>query len=456
MSEVIHLQDVFSYIERNRELYIQWLQDLCRQPSVATQNRGMVEAAAMVEQRIASIGGKARQIATSGYPVVYGECHPGKKKILSFYNHYDVQPEDPIEKWHSPPFAADIRDGRIYARGVADNKGNLVARLAAVHAYQAVRGELPLTVKFFVEGEEEIGSPSLRGFVDQNKDLLQSDGCIWEFGYKNADDRIKATFGVKGMCYLELVCRGANTDMHSSNAAVIENPAWRLVWALQTLKTPDERIQVEGFYDRVAKPDAEEYEALQAMDYNEEKTLEKFGLDSFLLHLSGLELKEKLVYQPTCTICGFESGYIGEGKKTVLPSEARVKLDFRLVPHQDPHEIRQLVREHLDKHGFSDIEIITHTLTYPARTDLHSDLAQAVIDTTQQVYGKEPVIEPISPATGPMYIFCQQLGIPSVSVGVGNFTSNNHAPNENITVEDFILGIKHIAAIIDRFANTEE
>lgn len=253
-----------------------------------------------------------------------------------------------------------------------------MARLAAVHAYLAVRGELPVNVKFFVEGEEEIGSPSLRGFVEKNKELLQS----------------------------------------------------------------------RGFYDRVKPPTAADYEALAAMEYDEEKTLEKFGLNSFLLNLSGLPLKEKLIYQPTCTICGFESGYTEKGKKTVLPAEARVKLDFRLVPDQDPREIQRLIRQHLDEHGFSDIEIITHTLTYPAQTPLNSQLADAVIESAVEVYGKKPVIEPMSPATGPMYIFCQQLGIPSVSVGVGNFTSNNHAPNENIFVDDFILGIKHIAAII--------
>lgn len=450
------MKDVLAFVDQNKDLYIRWLQELCRQPSIATQDRGMSEAAAMVEKLIADIGGKAEQIETAGYPVVYGEFAYGKKKTLSCYNHYDVQPEDPVDLWKWPPFAAEIHDGRIYARGVADNKGNLVARLAAVHAYLAVRGELPVNVKFFVEGEEEIGSPSLRGFVEKNKELLQSDGCIWEFGYKNADGRIKATFGVKGMCYVELVCRGANTDMHSSNAAVFENPAWRLVWALQTMKTPDEKVQIRGFYDRVKPPTAADYEALAAMEYDEEKTLEKFGLNSFLLNLSGLPLKEKLIYQPTCTICGFESGYTEKGKKTVLPAEARVKLDFRLVPDQDPHEIQRLIRQHLDEHGFSDIEIITHTLTYPAQTPLNSQLAEAVIESAVEVYGKKPVIEPMSPATGPMYIFCQQLGIPSVSVGVGNFTSNNHAPNENIFVDDFILGIKHIAAIMDRFASTQD
>lgn len=449
------MRDVFEYIEQNRDEYIRWLQDICRQPSVAAQNRGMAETAGMVERLIGRIGGKAMQVETSGYPVVYGEFLNGKKKTLSFYNHYDVQPEDPVNLWDSPPFAAEIRDGRMFARGVADNKGNLIARLAAVHAYQSVHGALPINVKFIIEGEEEIGSLHLREFVDQHRDLVQADGCIWEFGYKNADGSLQASFGVKGMCYVELVCRGANTEMHSSNAAVIENPAWRLIWALNTLKTPDERIQIKGFYDKVASLTKADVEALKQMAYDEESTLQKFGLDSFLLGLSGLPLKEKLIYQPTCTVCGFQSGYTGPGKKTVMPSEARVKLDFRLVPDQDPHEIFELLRRHLNEHGFSDIEVIPYTMTYPARTPLDNALAQTVIRTTREVYGMEPTLKPMSPATGPMYILCQRIGIPSVSVGVGNFASNNHAPNENIFVEDFIQGIKHMAAIIEDFSKQE-
>ncbi|MCR8631882.1 M20/M25/M40 family metallo-hydrolase [Paenibacillus sp. N5-1-1-5] len=446
------MNDVFEYVELNRNKYIQWLQDICRQPSVAAQNRGMTKTAGMVESLIQQLGGKAAQVQTSGYPVVYGEFQNNKKSTLSFYNHYDVQPEDPIELWDSPPFAAEIKDGRIIARGVADNKGNLIARLAAIDAYMAVKGELPLNIKFIIEGEEEIGSLHLREFVDANRELVQADGCIWEFGYKDADGSLQASFGVKGMCYVELVCRGANTDMHSSNAAIIENPAWRLIWALNTLKTPDERIQIKGFYDQVASLTEKDLEVLNNMDYDEESTLKKFGLDSFVLELSGLPLKEKLIYQPTCTVCGFKSGYIAEGKKTVLPSEARVKIDFRLVPNQDPHTIYELLRKHLDEHGFSDMEMIPHTMTYPARTPLDGPLARSVIKTAKEIYGSEPTIKPMSPATGPMYILCQRIGIPSVSVGVGHFASNNHAPNENIFVEDFIQGIKHIAAIMDEFS----
>jgi acetylornithine deacetylase/succinyl-diaminopimelate desuccinylase-like protein len=448
----MNLQDVYNFIDQNKDQYITWLQEICRQPSVAAQNRGMRETAEMVETYIKDIGGSASPIRTSGYPVIYGYFDAEEKKTLLFYNHYDVQPEDPVELWESDPFSAEIRDGRLYARGVADNKGNLMARLAAVHAYQHVRGKLPLNIKFIVEGEEEIGSVHLEEFVDNHKDLLQADGCLWEFGYKNADGRPQVSLGVKGMCYVELVCRGANTDMYSAHAAIIENPAWRLVWALSTLKTPDEKVQIKGFYDKVAVLSSRDKDALEQMIYNEKDTLERIGLNSFLSNLSGTSLKEKLIFQPTCTICGFVSGYTGEGSKTVLPAEARVKLDFRLVPNQDPEEILQLLRKHLDERGFSDIEILSFSMEHPARTELENPLAESILGTAKSVYGMEPTIMPMSPGTGPMYILCQSQGIPSVSVGVGHFGSNNHAPNENIYLDDYMLGIKHIATIMDDYA----
>ncbi|UFJ42606.1 M20/M25/M40 family metallo-hydrolase [Brevibacillus humidisoli] len=446
------MKDIYAYVDRHRDRYVEWLQEICRQPSVAAQDRGMKETAAMVERYLKQLGGEVQLVNTSGFPVVYGLFAGESDRTLSFYNHYDVQPEDPLELWDSPPFAAEIRDGYIYARGVADNKGNLIARLAAVDALLNVRGRLPLRVKFIVEGEEEIGSVHLPEFVEMSRDLLQADGCLWEFGYKNADGRPQVSLGVKGMCYVELICRGANTDLHSANAAIIENPAWRLVWALSTLKTPDERVSIAGFYDKVRPLADDDRIVLEQMIYNEEHTLEKLDLCSFLLQLSGLPLKEKLIFQPTCTICGFQSGYTGQGAKTVLPAEARVKLDFRLVPDQDPHDIIQRLRQHLDQHGFSDIEIDAYTLEHPARTPLDNPLTRSVVATATEVYGIRPTIMPMSPGTGPMFLLCQSLGIPAVSVGVGHFASNNHAPNENIKVDDFIQGIKHIAAIIEDFS----
>ncbi len=447
------MQDVYQYIEDHKEQYIEWLQDLCRIPSVAAQNRGMQEAADHVLNDLAEkINGETQLVSTSGFPVVYGKVPGTKEKTLSFYNHYDVQPEDPIELWEHPPFEAEIQDGTMYSRGAADNKGNLMARIAAVHAYQQVRGGLPLNIKFIVEGEEEIGSINLDEFSDNHADLIQADGCIWEFGYRNADGRQQVSLGVKGMTYVELVCKGANTDLHSANAAVIENPAWRLVWALNTLKDENEHVKIEGFYDRVQSLSPEDERAVRDLIYSEKEMLKQLDLPSFLLDLEGKSLKERLIFAPTCTICGIESGYTGKGAKTVLPSEARVKLDFRLVPDQDPYEILQALRKHLDNHGFEDIEINEMAMEKPGKTPYNDPLSETVIAATKKISNLEPTVMPMSPGTGPMHVLCQKHGIPSVSVGVGNFQSNNHAPNENIQIEDYIDGIKLIATVIEDYA----
>ncbi len=448
---------VYQYIEQNKEMYIEWLQGLCRQPSVAAQNRGMKETASLVEQYLKTyIKASVEQIQTSGYPVVFGEIKENKRRTLSFYNHYDVQPEDPLEQWESDPFSAEIRNGKIFARGVADNKGNLVARIAAVHAYQQVYGELPVNIKFIFEGEEEIGSIHLEEFARENLERIAADGCIWEFGYKNPDGRLQVSLGVKGMQYVELRVKGANLDMHSAYAAIVENPAWRLVWALHTLKNDQEEILIDGFYDQVSQPTEEEMRVLEEMVFEEQATLNQYELKQFLLGHSGIGLKEKFIFQPTCTICGIESGYTGEGTKTVLPSTAKAKLDFRLVPDQDPEVILQLLRKHLDKHGFQDIEIINLTGEHPAKTDLKDPLVKTVLQSAERIYGHAPTINRLSPGTGPMYILCQKLNIPAVSIGVGNHESQTHAPNENIAITDYVDGIKMIATVIHEFANVED
>jgi acetylornithine deacetylase/succinyl-diaminopimelate desuccinylase-like protein len=446
------LETVLKTIDANKGLYLEWLRTLLRQPSVAAQNRGMRETATLVQQLLSDVGLKSEQLATSGFPVVYGESLGRSAKTLSFYNHYDVQPEDPLELWDAEPFGAEVRDGRLYARGAADNKGNLVARLAAVHAYRQTHGELPLHVKFIVEGEEEIGSPHLHEVAERHADKLQTDGCIWEFGYKEPGGRLQISLGVKGICYLELRAKGANTDLHSSQAAVVPNPAWRLVWALSTLKNARDEVLIEGFYERVRAPSKREVEILREMAFDETAMLKALGLERFIEGLSGEALKRKLIYEPTCTICGLEAGYTGEGSKTVLPSRAKVKLDFRLVPDQDPAEIRALLRRHLDAHGFGDIELIDLGGEHPAKTDPSEPLVGVVMESVERIYGQSASLVPMSPGSGPMYILCQQLGIPAVSVGVGHSRSNTHAPNENIELEDFFDGIKLIAAVMNRFA----
>jgi acetylornithine deacetylase/succinyl-diaminopimelate desuccinylase-like protein len=448
------MKDVLAYIKAHMDETVTRLQTFCRQPSIAAQDLGMAEMAELVRATLAQAGAQVELLPSDGYPFVIGRFAGTSAKTLMFYNHYDVQPPDPLELWESPPFEPTIRDGYLYARGVADNKGNLVARLAAVEAWWAVRGALPLNVLFVVEGEEEIGSPNLGRFAEEHRDKLQADGCIWESGYRDTKGRLQILLGVKGILSVELRARGANRDLHSANAAIVESPAWRLLWALNSLKGPDERIRIPGFYDDVRPPCARDRAMLAAWDFDEAGELAEFGLERFVLGLSGEPLKEKLLFQPTCNICGFHTGYGGPGSKTVLPAEAVAKLDFRLVPEQNPHDLLAKLRAHLDAEGFGDIELHADGPEFPARTDPDDPLVGAVVESARQAYGTEPVVQPLMAATGPMYELCQRWDLPAAGAGVGWMGSRGHSPNENIRLDDLEKGIQHIALLMEAFSQT--
>lgn len=311
-----NLQDVYAWIDEHADDSIAELPHLLRQPSVAVQNHGMKKTAAVVEEMLRSIDFESRQVWTAGFLVVYAENPAVSDRMLSFCNHYDVQPADPLDEWESDPWAAEIRYGRIYARVVADNKGNIAARVAGVRAWQAVRGELPVGVKFLIEGEEEISSPSLINFAVQNGELCAADACIWEFGGRDIDGRPQIHLGVKGICCVELRAKGARLDWHSSVATSVPNPAWRLLWALNAFKGENGHVNIPGFYDSIKPPTQDEIEALTQLSDYEAKRLEELGIDELLDGRTELDLHLQDYFQPTCTVSGFLSGYTGEGAKT--------------------------------------------------------------------------------------------------------------------------------------------
>lgn len=446
------------YVNANKERFIAELQDACRQPSVAAQNWGMREMAEKVLARLQKLGADARLIPVGdGAPVVYGEIGEGKRTLV-IYDHYDVQPPEPLELWESGPWDAVIREGKLYARGVADNKGNLMCRIHAIESYIAAFGALPLKIKFVVEGEEEIGSIHLPQFVKENRALLEgADGCLWEAGYKDVNERPVISCGVKGIVYVELHAHGARRDLHSAQAAIVVNPAWRLVWALATLKDADDNILIDDFNKHVRAPTEAEMDALKTIPYDEQKVKAELGIKAFIRNLTGIELLKKYLYEPTCTICGLYAGYIGEGSKTVLPNHAFAKIDFRLVPNLTPDLVVDLLKKHLARRGFDDIEIkLTETGEEVARSPLDSAIVQAAIQAARQVYRQEPIVYPTMAGSGPMYPLCQALGIPAVSAGVGWHDSRSHAPNENIRLADYFEGIEFVRALIDQFASRRD
>jgi len=448
------MDHVFHYIEAHQEEYVGSLQRLCRQPSIAAEGIGLEETAGLVAHLMGEAGIRAQIIPLEGgAPIVVGEVKGKTPRTLLFYNHYDVQPPDPLDEWEGDPFGAEVRSGKLFARGAADNKGNLMARIGAVDAILRERGELPVTVRFIVEGEEEIGSVHLPRFVRDHRALTAADACIWEGGYRDLEENVVLTLGVKGICYLELEAHGANRDLHSSLATIVPNPAWRLVWALSTLKDRNERIQINEFYDDVLEPTEEELAQLRRIAplRDDGAQYKDYGLDRFLLGVSGVELLKRNLFQPTCTICGITSGYAGPGSKTVLPHRAVAKVDFRLVPDQRADKIAEKVKLHLAQHGFADIAVRVLGGEDPAKTPMSAEIVRIVAAGVRRVYNREPLIFPSMPGTGPMHVLTAEYGIPTVGTGVGYAHSNNHAPNENIRIQDYVDGIRHIAMILHLF-----
>ncbi|MCI0577516.1 MAG: M20/M25/M40 family metallo-hydrolase [Chloroflexi bacterium] len=446
------LDRIDHYLDDHLEEFIAGLARLCAQPSVSTQNVGITECAQLVAEMLREHGYQAELLPSAGFPIVYGEGAGRGDKTLLFYLHYDVQPAEPLELWESPPFTLTRRGDNLYARGVADDKGHIITRLAGLAAVRHALGELPCRVKFIIEGEEEMGSPSMASFIEGHQEMLAADGCVWEFGGVNYDGAPIQVLGMRGICYVELVAKTANQDAHSGlGGSIFPNAAWRLVWALNTLKDQDERILIPGFYDAVQPPTPYDLELLARLPDDAEKTKEMYGLKGFLKGMAGVELRRAAVFEPTCTICGLDSGYQGPGSKTVLPAEARAKVDFRLIPNQSPDDILAKLRAHLDAQGFGDIEIVYHGGTRPARTDPNHPFVQLTNETAAEVYGQEMVVSPLSGGSGPNYPFVHTLRLPVVATGVGYPGGRVHAPNEHIRLHDFIQGIRHTARIVEAF-----
>jgi len=450
----MQLDRIYEYIDVNSQRFIDDLARLVRQPSVSARKEGLQECAEIVEEMMKEVGISTRVIPEEkGNPVVYGEIRSkSSKKTLLFYDHYDVQPPDPLEEWICDPFSGKVRGGKIYGRGAADNKGNIVSRLKAIQAFLKTVGSVPVNIKFVIEGEEEIGSPHLAPVIETNKDLFSADAAIWEFGGTDREGRPCVYLGLKGVLSVELRAKAASRDVHSANAPLIPNPAWQLVWALNSLKDKRDKILIKGFYDRVEPPTAEEARLLEEIPLEEEEEKKALGLREFLHNVSGPEAVTALLHHPTCTINGFLSGYTGTGSKTVLPSKAMVKLDFRLVPHQMPDEIFDRLVKHLKSHGFGAIEVIKHGSTEPTKTPPSDSFVQTVVRTAERVYEKKAVVYPTSAGSGPMHLFRNWLGFPVVSVGCAHAESREHAPNENITVDGFVKGTKFMATIIHDFS----
>ncbi len=452
--KVLIKEKASSYIKNNLSRYIDLLRELVSIPSVSAYAKDeMRKCSEYISDVLREKGFKTEIVSGGGHPAVLAEIGRGSRTIL-IYNHYDVQPPDPLDQWSSNPFQLDIRGEHLVGRGVADNKGNIVARIAAIDSIYEHIDELGLRIKMFIEGEEEIGSPTLEKIVEMRREWLKADGGFWETGYLRRDGRLGISLGFKGMLYIELIIRGASRDVHSGNAPLIPNPVWRMARLLTYLKREDGSILVPGFYDDIDQDFIRESEEIiRELDYEElEEMKSELGLKEFVRGLKGLEALRELYTRPSLNVSGLYSGYTGRGSKTIVPSTAGVKIDIRPVPGQDPKKIFDKLKEYLERLGFTDIEYIIHS-SYPAGyTKINEKIVRKSVEAAKEVYEKPPVITPLSAGSGPIYLFTNILRIPMTGAGVGYYGSRAHAPDENIRINDFINGVRHVAYTLINFS----
>jgi acetylornithine deacetylase/succinyl-diaminopimelate desuccinylase-like protein len=451
-----------AYLLAHRERLLDDYKDLLRQPSVAATGQGITEMAALVARQLSGLGASVKIVPTEGNapPVVWAELGPeDAERTLLIYNHYDVQPAEPLELWHSPPFEPTIRDGFLFARGASDDKGELATRIHAIEAWQQTQGPLPIKIKWLIEGEEETGSKHLHAWIERHRAWFVNtkggviDGCLWEFGGFDAEGRFRLSLGVKGICYVELRAKGVDHDLHSSLAPLAPNAAWRLVWALNTLKDQHDRILIDGYYDHVRGPTPAEEEILREMPFEEAYYKSKWKVEQFVNNRSGYDGLKALLFEPTATICGVTTGWQGSGVKTVLPAAATAKVDFRLVPNLTPEITLDLLRKHLDKHGFTDIEIDWLGGYRPEISDVTAPIVAAATAAAREIYKQEPTIELLSPGSGPMYSLATFIGgVPVVCAGIAHADTRIHSPNENSSVQNYYDGMRYIGALIEAFA----
>jgi acetylornithine deacetylase/succinyl-diaminopimelate desuccinylase-like protein len=443
------------YLEDHLEASLDELSRLVAQPSVAAQNLGMEACAELVASLLKARGFDTKVLPTGGAPVVVAERAGASERTLLIYNHYDVQPAEPLELWTSPPFEPARRDGKLFGRGVSDDKGHIVARLHALDALLAIRGDLPCRVKFVIEGEEEVSSVHLPEFVKRHARRLAADACLWEFGAVDHREVPIQFAGLRGICYVELSAETAKLDAHSGiGGSIFPNAAWRLTWALGSLKGPDERIRIPGFYDSVRPPSARDRELMAALPEVADAYRAQYGVKDFLRGLEGgVELRMAEVFEPTCTICGLTAGYQGPGSKTVLPARASAKVDFRLVPDQTPEQVVRQLRAHLDAQGFGDVRATLLGGEPPGRTDPDDPFIRLVSETAAPVYGMPMQVVPLIGGSGPNHAFLHELQVPVATAGMGYPDTRAHAPDENIRVDLYLKHARHVARLLEAFAS---
>jgi acetylornithine deacetylase/succinyl-diaminopimelate desuccinylase-like protein len=446
--------NALKYVDSNMDNLISDLQILIRQPSVSAKNEGIEKCAKLVQKLLkkSGINSEILRLKKGVAPIVYGEIKSTQnpKKTMMFYNHYDVQPAEPFDLWANPPFSGIRKGNKIFGRGATDDKGELITRIKAVEACLKTTGDVPCNIKFVIEGEEETGSAHIEKYLKKYKKKFSNDGVIWEFGYVDAKNRPIIGLGMKGLLFVELSVKESIQDAHSSLAVLIKNPAWRLIDAVKTLRDSSGNILIKDWYKEVTSLSKQDLELIQKEPFDENVFKKEFGIKSFVGNKKGMDAKKALVAGATCNIAGFVSGYIGDGAKTVLPSDALIKIDFRLIPKMDPMKQVTRLKSHLKSKGFGDVKIKIFHGEAAARTNSSDPFVSHVKDAADKSFGTS-ILNVSNAGTGPMSSFVDILKAPCISIGSTYMFSRIHSPNEFARVDLLKKTTKCICLIMQNF-----
>ncbi|MBF4692120.1 M20/M25/M40 family metallo-hydrolase [Fusibacter ferrireducens] len=442
----MNMEKIHAYLESNKEEFLEIFKRLVRQPSVSKNYVDICECAKTLKDIMDELGIKGEICKKRGNPVVLGEVRSKNvnAKTILFYGHYDVQPVDPIDLWHTLPFEPSIRNERLYGRGSADNKGQLLTHLFAVKAYLQLYGDIPVHVKFIFEGEEEIGSPYLLDFIKANRDKLKSDIVYISDGPMDSEDINKALFGSRGIISMELNIETALYDNHSgSKGGVIKNAAWEMVKLLQSMVNEHGEVLIDGFYENVRARTDHDLELIEKLNFEPTIIAKAFGVEK--IEMTKEAFYTNLMYRPTLTINGICSGYTEEGSKSVIPKAATAKIEVRLVCDQSTNEIFQKVERHVKKvNSNATISMLGRGME-PSRSNADSPIVKQIMKAVSAFSPQEPTLVPSSGASLPNYIWASVMETPFIIVPYGNIDEHNHSPNENMKISLFDRGM-HISA----------
>ncbi len=453
------MKNVVEYINSNRDKYVEELKDFLKIPSISTSsaNKGdMITAANFVSTKLTQAGMEnVKIIETKGHPLVYADwLHAPGKPTLLIYGHYDVQPVDPVKLWDSPPFEPTIKDGNIFARGATDDKGQMYMHIKSVEAYFKTLGKLPLNVKFIIEGEEEIGSGNLEEFVNKNQDILKCDAVMISDTSLYGPGIPTLTYGLRGLCYMEVVVTGPNRDLHSGTfGGGVDNPINVLAEMITKLKDSNGKIKIPGFYESVVNLTKKERENFKTLPFSEKQYAKALGVKE-LKGEKGYSTLERVWARPTLDCNGIFGGFIGEGAKTVLPSKATAKISMRLVPNQDPIKIGKLFKSYINKIAPKTVIVQITDLhgAYPIATSLDDKATLAAANALAKVFGKKTVFMREGGSIPIVVTFAKKLKAAPVLMGMGLNTENLHSPNEHFNLNHFHLGILSSAYFFEEFS----